>query len=193
MARPTSTGALRRSARDPEAFAEFYAEHVESLLAYLLRRVYDADVALDIAHESFAQAYLARQRFRGSTDAEAAAWLYGIARRLLARYFRRSAVELRALSRLGLQAPRLDEAEEARLRELADLDELRAALRPELARLSSDQRDALRLRIVAELPYSEVAQRLGISEQAARARVSRGLKALARALDNHPILKEGLP
>jgi RNA polymerase sigma-70 factor (ECF subfamily) len=193
MTSSKSTGALQRSAREPEAFAHFYEEHVESLLAYLARRVYDADVALDLAHETFAQAYLARQRFRGSTDAEAAAWLYGIARRLLARYFRRSAVELRALRRLGLQAPRLDDAEEARLRDVADLDQLRAALRPELERLSREQRDALRLRVVDELPYSAVALRLGISEQAARARVSRGLKVLARALDNHPVLKESLP
>ena len=37
------------------------------------------------------------------TEAEAAGWLYGIARRQLALYFRRSAVEKRALQRLGLQ------------------------------------------------------------------------------------------
>ena len=48
--------ALRRSRREPEAFARFYEEHVESLLAYVMRRVWDVDVALDLTAESFAQA-----------------------------------------------------------------------------------------------------------------------------------------
>lgn len=117
--------ALRRSRREPEEFALFYEEHVESLLAYVMRRVWDVDVALDLTAESFAQAYLNRRRFRGSTEAEAAGWLYGIAKRQLALYFRRSAVEKRALQRLGLEAPRFDAEEEARLRDLVEPDESR--------------------------------------------------------------------
>jgi RNA polymerase sigma-70 factor (ECF subfamily) len=189
----SSARALRRSRREPEAFARFYEEHVECLLAYVMRRVWDVDVALDLTAESFAQAYLSRRRFRGSTEAEAAGWLYGIARRQLALYFRRSAVEKRALQRLGLQAPRFDAEEAARLRDLAEPDDLRAVVRLELDRLSSAQREALQLRVVDELPYSDVADSLGISQEAARARVARGLKALAAALDRQPSLKEGLP
>jgi DNA-directed RNA polymerase specialized sigma24 family protein len=41
----------------------------------------------------------------------------------------------------------------------------------------------VRLRVVDELDYPTVADRLGISEQAARARVSRGLRVLASAVD----------
>jgi RNA polymerase sigma factor (sigma-70 family) len=171
----------------------FYEEHAESLLAYVMRRVWDVDVALDLTAESFAQSYLSRRRFRGSTDAEAAGWLYGIARRQLALYFRRSAVEKRARQRLGLQAPRFGDEEEARLRDLAEPDGLRAAVRLELERLSAAQREALQMRVVDELPYTDVADSLGISQQAARARVARGLKALAAALDRQPSLKEGLP
>ena len=85
--------ALRRSTREPEAFARFYDEHAEALLAYLAKRVFDADAALDLTAETFAQAYLARQRFRGSTDEAAAAWLYRIAKRQLARYFRKGRAE----------------------------------------------------------------------------------------------------
>ena len=39
--------------------------------------------------------------------------------------------------------------------------------------------------------YPAIAGRLGISEQAARARVSRGLRALATALDRHASGAEG--
>lgn len=183
--------ALRRSAREPEAFAHFYDEHSESLLAYLARRVYEPEVAFDLTAEVFARAFRARGRFRGSTNGQAAAWLYKIARRELARYFRKGSAERRALTLLGMQAPQLDEEQQARIEELAQLEDLRGALRTGLERLSQAHREALRLRIVEELPYSEVASRLDISEQAARARVSRGLKALASALNRkNPLLVE---
>jgi RNA polymerase sigma factor (sigma-70 family) len=54
-----------------------------------------------------------------------------------------------------------------------------------LAELGPEQREAVRLRVVDELGYPAIADRLGISEQAARARVSRGVRALAGALDHH--------
>jgi RNA polymerase sigma factor (sigma-70 family) len=181
---------LLRSAREPEAFARFYDQHVERLLAYLTKRVYDAEVALDLTAEVFAQAYLGRHRFRGTTHGEAKAWLYTIANRQLARYFRKGKAERRALERLGIQSPSLDEGERRRIEDLADLDGLRGELRKELERLSLADRDALELRVVEELPYSQVASRLGISEHAARARVCRGLKALAAALDRNPQFKE---
>ena len=38
------------------------------------------------------------------------------------------------------------------------------------------------MRVVDDLPYEEVARRLGVSEPTARARVSRGLRALQGAL-----------
>jgi RNA polymerase sigma-70 factor, ECF subfamily len=182
--------ALLRSAQEPEAFAPFYRRHAEALLTYFARRVHDADLALELAAETFAQAYVGRGRFRGSTDAEAAAWLYGIARRQLALYFRKGKVERRALQRLQIAVPRFDEEQRARVAELAELGDLRAAIRVELERLSRTQREALRLRVVEELPYTEVARRLEISEGAARARVARGLKALATAMDRNPLIKE---
>jgi RNA polymerase sigma-70 factor (ECF subfamily) len=87
------------------------------------------------------------------------------------------------MRRAGVQAPVLDGEELARIEELASLGELRAAVAGALADLAAEQRDAVRLRVVEELDYAQVAGRLGISEQAARARVSRGLRAIAGALD----------
>jgi DNA-directed RNA polymerase specialized sigma24 family protein len=45
------------------------------------------------------------------------------------------------------------------------------------------EREALRLRVVDELPGAAIAQRLGITDATARARVSLGLRGLARVLD----------
>jgi RNA polymerase sigma factor (sigma-70 family) len=190
MTEESALASLRRSAQEPEAFAGFYDAHAQALLAYLARRVYDAEIALDLTAETFAQAYASRHRFRGTTDRAAAAWLYRIAKRQLARYFRKGRAEKRALGRLGVRLPDLDEEQTARIEELAEIEGLRGVVREELARLSSAQRAALELRVVEQLPYPQVATRLNISEQTARARVSRGLRRLAQALDQSSMSRE---
>jgi RNA polymerase sigma-70 factor (ECF subfamily) len=79
--------------------------------------------------------------------------------------------------------PQIHDDDIAEIEERAGLADLRARVRAELERLSAEQREALRLRVVEERSYEEVADALGISEQAARARVSRGLRALAQSLE----------
>jgi RNA polymerase sigma factor (sigma-70 family) len=175
---------------DSAGFTRLYELNAKKMLLFFTRRVYQPEIALDLTAETFAQAFLSRRRFRGQTDAEAQAWLYGIARHELGRYFRRGRAERRAIARLGVDVPALSDAELRRIEELAELDDMRAALAEGLARVSADQRAALKLRVVDERPYAEVARRLGISEQAARARVSRGLRALSRALDARSAPKE---
>jgi hypothetical protein len=45
------------------------------------RRTFDPDVAVDLVAETFARAFVQRRRFRGGTDCEQAARLYGIEER----------------------------------------------------------------------------------------------------------------
>ncbi|MGH2714502.1 MAG: RNA polymerase sigma factor [Thermoleophilaceae bacterium] len=170
-------------ALDDVGFSRLYRAAAQDLVVFFARRTYDPEAAADLMAETFAKAYLGRRRFRGSTDQEARAWLFGIARRRFAMYVRRGKAERRALRRLGLERPPLAEGEYARIEELAGLDAMRATLAEHLSRLGQAQRLALELRVVRELPYSDVADRLGISDQAARARVSRALRALGSALD----------
>ncbi len=156
-----------------------YARHRDALLVFLVRRTADTEVALDLWAETFAQAVAGRRRFRGTTDAEAAGWLFGIARRQLALYYRRGRAEQRALRKLGLERPAADDALIAEIEERAGLEHVRRDLAEALASLSEPVRDAVQLRIVDELSYADVARSLQISEPAARARVSRGLAALS--------------
>ena len=169
--------------KDPDEFAQVYEREARMVLLYVARRVLDGEVALDITAEAFAQAFCARRSFRGSTDAELRAWLLTIARRQISRYLRRGAVERRALRKLGASVPVVHDDDLREIEESAELAQLRETIGSELDRLSGDQRDALRLRVVDERPYDEVAEMLGISEQTARSRVSRGLRALGRALE----------
>ena len=84
---------------------------------------------------------------------------------------------------------------------IAELGTLRATLAIALEDLSPEQRDAVRLRVIDELDYPAIARRLGISEDAVRARVSRGLRTLAVALTrfleacpvlrSEPVIRDG--
>jgi RNA polymerase sigma factor (sigma-70 family) len=160
-----------------------YACHRQTLLVFFVRRTADTEVALDLWAETFAQAVAGRARYRGDSSTEAAGWLYAIAHRQLALYYRRGHAERRALDRLGLERPPASPAVEAEVVRCAALDDLRVELAGAIATLPRGTRDALVLRVVQDLPYPQVARRLAISEQAARARVSRGLRALSDRLD----------
>jgi RNA polymerase sigma factor (sigma-70 family) len=167
---------------DPKSFVAVYEREAESMLVFFARRTLDAEVALDLAAETFAQAWQGWAKVRLESPEEVRGWLFTIARRQLGRYLRRGRVERRALESLGLELPVMRHDDLVEIERLAELAALRARLETGLDRLSGDQRDAVRLRIVDEVPYPDVARRLGISEPTARARVSRGLRALASAL-----------
>jgi RNA polymerase sigma factor (sigma-70 family) len=160
-----------------------YESHSRPLLGYFARRVFDAETARDLVAETFAQALLAQRRYRGSTDAEAEAWIYTIARRQFSRYVRKGQAERRAVRKLGVDLPPLTDEDVLRIEELAGTEGLRVAIAEALEQLGQDHREAVELRVVRELPYPEVAARLGISEQTARARVSRALRRLGEILD----------
>jgi RNA polymerase sigma factor (sigma-70 family) len=165
------------------AFIDLYERDAENVLLFFTRRTLDVEVALDLTAETFAQAWRGWARVRIESVEEVRGWLFTIARRQLGRYLRRGHVERRALDQIGFSIPVLAEDEIAEIERAADLGAIRAALGTELEKLSENQRRAVQLRIVNELPYPEVARQMGTSEPAARARVSRALRTLAAALE----------
>jgi RNA polymerase sigma factor (sigma-70 family) len=170
--------------------ARLYRQEARRMVGFFVRRTHDPEIALDLVAETFASVVRDQHQFRGRGDDAARAWVYGIAHNLLNGWYRRGAVERRAMARLGIQRPEVGDTELERLVELAGLAQARARVDSKLRALPDDQRRAVELRVVDERTYEEVAQALGISEQAARARVSRGLRALAGALDEPTALPE---
>ncbi len=165
---------LREASHDPAAFTELYGRHVEAVYRWLHRRIEWA--ASDLTAETFARAWLNRKRFRDERDGSALPWLLGIAANLLADAARDDRIETRARERLGLP---VDLAHEDGYTEVEQRLSPRLALAKHLESLASGEREALELRIVNELSYEEVAERLEIRPAAARLRVSRALRRLA--------------
>jgi RNA polymerase sigma-70 factor, ECF subfamily len=177
----TDTELLLASRSDPSAFVEVYRRHADELLRYFAGRVLDPEVAAELTAETFAEAFASRGSYR-DTGADGVGWIYGIAKHQLGRFFRRGRVDTAARKRIGIPERPLPPEDYERIEELVDLQPIRAALVEALGTLDDDQRRALELRVVDGLPYSEVAANLACGEQAARQRVSRGLRKLALLL-----------
>lgn len=182
---PSDDQLLAASRSDPEQFGVFYDRHAAAILAFCLRRTGCVETALDLTAEVFAAAYARRGSFR-RTGAPVRSWLYGIARRQIGTFHRRSRVADRYRRRFGIPAgaPAVAAGEDLdRVDALIDIAAFTPALDGALAALPRGQQRAVRLRVVDELPYDEVARRLGCSEGAARVRVSRALTRLAETLE----------
>jgi len=170
--------ALVRSLTDAEAFGEFYDTYMEPVLAYFVRRTLDPELAADFVGQTFALALERRRQFRGTTTREERSWLFAIAHSQLTDYWRHEQVVRDAMDRLRVESVSMSLEDLERVEELAGLTELKDQITAGLSALSAEYREAVVLRIVDELPYTEVAAKLAITSQAARIRVSRGLKVL---------------
>jgi RNA polymerase sigma factor (sigma-70 family) len=182
-ARRTDADVLAASMDDPELFAVVYDRYAALLLGFFQRRTACPQTAADLTAETFAAAFVSRRRFRDTSDGSALPWLVGIARHELGRVLRRKRVDERARRRIGLERIELDDASYERIEQLGALEPVREELRAALDALPVKLAQAVSLRVALELPYAEVAARLGCSEGAARVRVARGLSRLADRLE----------
>ena len=176
----TDAQLIERAASDSAALAELYRRHVRPVHCWLRARA-SATVASELTAETFAQAALSLHRFRDEADGSAAPWLHGIARNLLRAYYERQRIETKARERLGMSIRSYD-LDLDELGERVDAAEAAPALAAALDSLPARQREAVRLRVLDERGYADVAAELGITEVAARLRVMRALGSLARAL-----------
>jgi RNA polymerase sigma factor (sigma-70 family) len=173
----TDAQLLAAAETDSHAFREVYDRYAEAIHRFHLGRTRARDAALDLTAETFAQAWLSRERFKDIADGSAAPWLFAIARHVLVASVRRHRLEQSACERLGILSAvdRADTPAEASELWLEGLDEALAGLTPDL-------RQAIRLRIVDDLSFDDVAELMGTTPGAARVRVHRALAALRNRL-----------
>lgn len=176
----------------PDALEEGYRRQGQALLIFFQRRVHDAQLAADLLAETFAVAIERRDQFRGTGEEQLSGWLWAIAQSLLREFERRDAIELRHVERVRLEHRELTEGEILRVEELAEQAELADLVRRGLDRLPPEQREAVTLRVLEDLTYSEIAKRLEVRPATARARVSRGLRALQGILGEPEEAEDGV-
>jgi RNA polymerase sigma-70 factor (ECF subfamily) len=172
---------LRGTRHDAELFGQFFDRYYGEVSQFFWLRTADVEVAADLTAETFAAALEGLERF-DSARGTAAGWLFGIADKQLHQWLRRGRVDRRSRDRLHLDPIRFDEGGYERVEALRDIGRLMKPLAAALAALPETVRRAVELRVLDQMEYAAVAQRLGCSEGAARVRVSRGLKQLFEAV-----------
>jgi RNA polymerase sigma-70 factor (ECF subfamily) len=174
----TDAELLGAARSDPQAFREFYDRYAVWMHVWFLRHTGSESAALDLTAETFAQAWNSLKRFRDLADGSGAPWLFGIARNMLRQYHKHNRIETAARERLGLPLAFAESDDYEAVDERVAARSMAPALAAAVRLLPPDQRNALELRVVQQLDYEEVAGRLGCSQNAARLRVSRALRAL---------------
>jgi RNA polymerase sigma-70 factor, ECF subfamily len=168
-------------ASDPGAFERFYREHVEAVQCFVARRVDDPYLAADLTADVFVAVIESAGSYRRSRG-EPVAWLFGIARNVVAGERRRNARELRMAAQIrGREL--VDEDDLAALHERIDRESAARALHRELRLLPGSERAVLELVALDGLTVGEAGQALGIGAVAARVRLHRARRRLRSQLN----------
>jgi RNA polymerase sigma-70 factor, ECF subfamily len=172
---------LRWIGADPDLFEAFYREHVEGLQRFVARRVGDRERAADLTAEIFLAAIDSAHRYRPRSGAPKA-WLYGIARALVANDRRRRGRE-RAREERFRGSALLDEEDAARMDARIDAAAQSRRLYAAMDCLPDAERAVLELVAIDELSVAEAASAVGVRSGTARVRLHRARRKLRTELE----------
>lgn len=158
-----------------DALMAFVAEHGPAVVRYVRRRVRPDDCD-DLINEVFTIAWGRLPKIPPESER---AWLYGVARRVIANYARAERRRHAFLGRLGrTRIASLDHVDDVAIAQIAIVE---PRLLRVLRELNPADREVLLLTAWEELDAKEIAIVLSISQPAARKRLSRA-KERAREL-----------
>jgi RNA polymerase sigma factor (sigma-70 family) len=182
-ARERGVGAseLRWIGTDPDLFEVFYREHVEGLQRFVARRVCERERAADLTAEIFLAAIDSAHRYRPRRGTPKA-WLYGIARVLVANDRRRRGRERASEERLR-GSVLLDEEDAARMDARIDAAAQSRRLNGAIDALPEAERAVLELVAIDELTVAEAAAAVGVRSGTARVRLHRARRKLRTELE----------
>jgi len=151
-----------------DAFDQLYALLAPSIRGFLRRRLMDAETVRDLEQETFLQVHRARHTF--DPEYPALPWVMAIARHVWLMHERTR----RRRPQATLDVETVEPGVRADAEAYADGADVRSAL----ATLSIERRRSVVWHHVIGLSFREIAARLGIREDAAKLRSSRGMGEL---------------
>ena len=165
---------LERFARgDVDAFEALFRQYQGEVFGWIFRIVRNRATAEELTVETFWRMYRARAQF-DVTRGSCGGWLRRIATDVALDHLRRVRRPEVELVEDPAAPPKADVAEQSELR----LTILRA-----VERLSPRLRAAVLLALIEEEPYEKIAEALGISVNAVKVRVFRGVRILRKELE----------
>src|SRR3954447_25781715 len=168
---------IAASLERPESFEAVFERHFDIVWRYACRRA-GAQVADDVASQTFVVAFDKRRRFRDDF-CDARPWLLGIATNLLRRHRRSELARLRAQAAAPVERdPGMEEAVDRATAAMLAPVAARA-----LAKLPRRDREILALLAWAELTYEQIGEALGIPVGTVRSRAHRARARVRELLD----------
>ena len=167
-----------------EPFESIYEQYFPRVYAFLYRMCRNENLAEELTQETFFQAFKSFPKYRG--ESELFTWLASIAKYTFFGYIRKNKnsdenVDIELLADTLLDSEN-DPEETIQRHETID------AIRRAISAIPEKYRDVVVLRLYAELPFSEVAEVLHISENSAKVIFHRAKKLLSEELKNENIL-----
>jgi len=193
---PVSDEALmmRFQAGDRGALSTLVSRHKTSMYNFVLRQVRSRSVAEDLTQDVFVRLVQSASTFKH--EARFTSWLYAIARNLCIDHLRRGG--LRHAASLDAPIGREDDASGATLGErLADPTPAASAERSVVSAdigarvnravesLPVEQREVFLLRQLARVPFRDIAEMTGVSENTVKSRMRYALERLQEALTDY--------
>ncbi|HEY7468627.1 MAG TPA: RNA polymerase sigma factor [Acidimicrobiia bacterium] len=187
MDRPDAELLVASSAGSAEAYSVFFRRHVSAITRYAVRRCANPDDVADLVGECFLVALQAAHRYIPETDT-ALPWLFGIARRVLAKQRRKYVGDRRLEVKASNAFPGFTAAEDDAVASAIDAARQAPLLEDALARLTRSERDVLELVAYDGLSPTEAAVALDITPNAARLRLSRARRAVRAHMDTTTVV-----
>lgn len=187
-------GVLVHDSRNGEraAFGILYDRYLDKIYRFIYYKTWNKEIAEDITSDVFHKAFERLHSF-DSTKGTFSAWIYRIARNTIIDHYRtqKKTVPIEDVFDLGEDDRTIDEQDT--LLTLGKVEEF-------MKTLTARQRELITLRIWEELPYREIAEIIGGTEDSVKMAFSRTMKdlrekcgPLALLILTALTLKESLP
>ena len=156
------------------AFHELYERLSQLVFGFLAARTNSRDDAKDVLQDIFIDVWRALPKFSYSSDKELYSFVYTIARRKLARYYKS-------------QSKTIQYTEQHIQENYESINEESTSFLPIIQKLKPKYREVLELRYWCQLPFADIAKFLKTKETTVKVRHHRALGRLKTLLENYEI------
>ncbi len=167
----TDTARAKKALVQPLLFEEARLEYEDLIFAFVSRRIRPIEEAEDIVAHVFVDAYIQWKRLRGNPRN----WLLGIARRKVCDALRKQRKQW---------SVKEDDSQTCGLGAFMVANEAREAIAIVML-LPDDQRDAILLQVLEELPIDQIAEIMQRSPASVNSLLQRARTRIQRTLESH--------
>ena len=148
--------------KDESYFEDIYKRHFSDVYNFLMGMCGNADIAEELTQDTFFHAYRSLHKYNGKCKIYT--WLCAIAKNTWFHYIRKhknAVLNIDALSETLL-------SEEPSPQDRAESEERLHEMLKAIKSLKTSQRDIFWLHSIAEMPFAEIAEVMGITENSAK-------------------------